>query len=127
MFEMRVGLMAPQDYWNASSEKRARNCNGCGTEGWKGALVPDTIWGLNINPSCNIHDWEYAAGNSYEEKEAADFRFLKNMMSQVRRNADATWAGWLLKIPRQRRAFTYYQAVTLSDESFEAFREAKLV
>jgi len=126
MYESRDGLMAHVDYWNASNKKLARNCNGCGTSGWKGALVPDTIWMLNVNPSCNIHDWDYAIGTTMEEKADADFRFLMNMMSQIRMDAKKSWVGWTLQILRQRRCFTYYQAVHLSDESVTAFNEATL-
>ena len=127
VYEKRGGLLASKHYWEATELRRSLNCNGCGTEGWKGALVPDTIWGLDVNPACNIHDWDYAEGTTPDQKNAADFRFQKNMIALIRQSAKRSWTGWVLKIPREYRAFTYYVAVSESDASVNAFKDAELV
>lgn len=124
--QMRDGLLAPTSYWEASSEVLARNTNGAGTSGWKGFLVPDTVWGLNINAAANIHDFEYCIGETIEHKKSADFRFQQNMISLVRRAARRSWISWFLKIPREYRCFTYYLAVSESDAALVAFGESEL-
>jgi hypothetical protein len=126
LMENRSGLTAPKTYWNASGEKRRRNCNGCGTEGWKGAMVPDTIWGLRISKACDIHDWMYAEGTSEADKQYADMLFLNNMIAIIRVSSEISTAGWALKLVRERRAFTYYQAVSNSHSGSEAFNAARL-
>jgi hypothetical protein len=122
--EMRCGLAGPKTFWNAPGAKRAANCNGCGTEGWKGALVPDTIWLLRITDVCDIHDWMYAEGTTQADKEYADIIFLTNMVSLIQ--ADRSISGRLLKLIRERRAFTYWQAVAESSTGQAAFEEATL-
>lgn len=125
--QSRDGLLGPASYWNASSEKKARNCNGCGTAGWKGVLIPDSVYGLCVSEACNLHDWMYAIGTSREDKLKADNIFQDNLLALVRRDANRSWIGWLLKIPRSYRCFGYYMAVAESSASVHAFREAKLV
>lgn len=121
------GLTAPKTFWNATGAKRSRNCNGCGTEGWKGAMVPDTIWGLRISKACDIHDWMYAEGTSDADKQYADMLFLNNMIAIIRIASEQSTAGWVLKLVRERRAFTYYQAVSSSQSGEEAFKAARLL
>lgn len=124
--EIRGCLEAPVSYWTASSEKRARNCNGCGTEGWMGALVPDTIYCLSISRACDIHDWMYCLGEKLDDKATADVVFQKNLIALVRQSASRSWAGWVLKIPREYRCFTYYVAVSESDAGMSAFKVSRL-
>jgi hypothetical protein len=83
---------------------------GCGPgAGWAEKLVPDTVWGLSITPSCAIHDYQYAMGKTLEDKMAADINFLGNMDLQV----DRQTMLWPLKIVRHMRAVKYYEAVRL--------------
>lgn len=124
--EMRGGLTAPVEYWSASSEKIARNCNGCGDDSFLGSLVPETIWGLRVSPVCNIHDFMYCLGSTLEDKATADFVFQKNLIALVRQSASRSWAGWVLKIPREYRCFTYYVAVSESDAGMSAFKASRL-
>jgi|SaaInlV_130m_DNA_3_1039695.scaffolds.fasta_scaffold09997_4 hypothetical protein len=127
MFSTVGGLEASDTYWAASPKKRALNCNGAGTAGWEGCLVPDTIWGLNINAAANIHDWDYGEGQTLTDKDAADFRFQKNMIVLIRQAAKRSWVGWALKIPREHRACLYFMAVIEADASIEAFMEAEIL
>ena len=100
-------LYAPADYWRLSGIAKGRLCNGCGTKGLCGVIVPDTIWGLCITPACDIHDFQYATGETIADKESADRAFLNNMLRLI--EAGTKWR-WLKRL-RARRARTYYDAV----------------
>lgn len=121
------GLEASEDYWLASSHRRAANCNGAGTAGWRGAFVPDTIYGLDINPSANIHDWDYAEGTTMKDKVDADFRFFQNMLTQVSQQAARKKHRYILKLARSYRCFLYYLVLRETDESVAAFKAAELI
>ena len=82
--------------------------NGCGPSGWKGKLVPDTIYGLSIKLACKIHDYEYHVGKTLEDKEIADIRFLKNLNLII--TNETKWSKPLNPL-RRTRANTYYLAV----------------
>lgn len=99
------GLIAPPDYLEADRYQRKVICNGCGTKGWKGAIVPDTIWGLDITECCNIHDWMYHYGMTDADKFRADVVFLLNMLFKIESGSS------LLKALRRYRAMSYYTAV----------------
>ena len=98
-------LYAPESYWTATPEQRKTICNGCGVAGWKGKLVPDTMWGLNISKACDIHDWMYHFGKTEEDRCEADRVFLNNLIRII--NAEGGWLAFL----RRYRATTYYNAV----------------
>jgi len=105
---MKVRLLAPPAYLNASETLRKEIIGGCGPGGFGDFLVPDTIWFLSITPACSIHDWEYHFGETEEEKKVADKNLLDNMLRMIR---DA--GGWkILRILRRRRAMTYYWFVS---------------
>ncbi len=108
----RVGqalLFAPASYVEAAPEVRRIAVNGCGPGGWLADLVPDTLYGLDVAPACNIHDWMYAAGQTIEDKAEADRVFLNNLLRLI----DAAGGWWVLRWLRRRRARTYYEAVRL--------------
>lgn len=101
-----LSLFAPKSFWAATDEERWVRCNGCGTKGLGGWIVPDTLWGLDITFLCNIHDWMYSEGKTIEDKEEADRSFLNNMVRLI----DAKSSRWLRWI-RRSRAMSYYSAV----------------
>lgn len=101
-----MALVAPKSYIEATPEARAEASNGCGPQG-KLDLIPDTLYGLSVAQACKIHDWEYVKGESIEDKEKADSRFLDNMLRLI----DKYTTNPLLKTLRRRRAHTYYEAV----------------
>jgi len=103
---MFVQLYAPKSYWHASDAERNRVCNGCGTKGLGGWLVPDTLYGLNIEICCDIHDWMYCEGSSVADKERADRTFLNNMLRLIEAKS-----FWMLLPLRRYRAMLYYSAV----------------
>ena len=102
-----VSLYAPPAFITATATVRELVTNGCGPGGWKVDLVPDTIYGLDVSPACNIHDWMYAAGQNVADKDAADRVMLNNMLRLIAAAAGPAWLGWL----RRRRAQKYYLAV----------------
>lgn len=112
-------LFAPVEYWNATIEDLKDNCNGCGTGGWKGKLVPETVWGLRISEACNIHDWMYARGLTWRDKVIADRYFRRNMKLIVKAKTE----NRLLRRFRLWRVEKYYLAV--KHAGFSAYEEDK--
>lgn len=106
---MKATLYAPPGYISASTEVREKVVNGCGRDGWKGQLVPDRIWWLEIEEACNIHDWMYAAGETLADKQEADRVLLNNLLRLI----DAAGGPWWLQWLRRQRASKYYDAVAM--------------
>jgi len=104
---MSLKLFAPKRYWELTKELREAITNGCGTGGWKGKLVPDHLWFLNIKEACNIHDYMYYVGETIQEKDEADRVFLNNMLRII----DFAGGLWILQRRRRRLAIIYYEAV----------------
>jgi hypothetical protein len=100
-------LYQPHSLQSASLEEKLAVCNGCGSAKAKFDFVPDTVYGLSINPACNIHDWMYAKGKTNEDKLEADRVFLHNMLRLIEKK------GGCLKSLRRRRAWKYYKAVQM--------------
>ncbi len=110
-------MLVLDSYINATQEERDAICNGCGAASSKFDFVPDTIYGLCINPACNPHDWEYHHGKVLADKIRADSLFYTNILRLIK-----SYGGplqWL----RERRALKYYLAVKHLGES--AFFEGK--
>tara|TARA_R110002020_G_scaffold376130_3_gene587323 strand:+ start:42201 stop:42629 length:429 start_codon:yes stop_codon:yes gene_type:complete len=117
-FQIVGGLKGPESYWTASSEVKSLNCNGCGEGGWKGNLVPDTVWGLSVTACCNIHDWMYGEGVTEDDRDFADLVFLNNMLNTVDTAEKTPHLRWLfaplrfvLAAARRHRVWIYYGAV----------------
>jgi len=131
--QLRDGITAPVSYWSASRAKVERNCNGCGTGGWLGALVPSTFYLLDMSEACDVHDWMYGEGRSDADKMIADLMFLENLIALIqqarKRRAGWDWTGApkVLQLLRERRAFSYYQAVRHSPRGAAAFKKARLL
>lgn len=104
---MDVALFAPAAYISAPEAVRHLVTNGCGPGGWKIDLVPDTIYGLDVAPACDIHDWMYAAGQNLADKDEADRVLLNNLLRLITAAGGPAWLRWL----RRRRAQKYYLAV----------------
>lgn len=102
---MRVTLYAPEQYWRLDPEVKAAMTNGCGTGGWKSAVIPDTLWFLSIREACDIHDYMYRIGTTLEDKAEADRVFLNNMLRLIEQGSK------FMAPLRRRRALKYYEAV----------------
>lgn len=103
-------LYAPSPYGTLSPSAKAELVNGCGSSDAKFDFVPDNLWGLDIYEACCIHDYMYTVGTSLADKEEADRVYLNNMLRLI--EADNSWFGSLLKMPRRRRALVNYEFVT---------------
>jgi len=107
---MRVlfrGLWVSPSYRMASYPLIASVTNGCGPQGFF-SIIPDTLYGLRVTSACNPHDWDYSEGKSLKDKHRADKWFLVNLNRIINRGTKKKW----LKRLRQRRAKTYYLAVS---------------
>lgn len=95
--------------------------NGCGPAGWKGKLIPDTIYGLHIGEACKVHDFEYHVGLTYVDKINADNRFHRNINRIIAQSKK--WPRWLrftkiLNPLRRKRAYIYYTVVREAGEDY---------
>ena len=98
-------LFEPEGYKALTAAEKAKICNGCGSKGLGGWLVPDTVWGLNITDCCNIHDFMYSQGATLQDKEYADRIFLNNLVRII--DSGSKFLRWL----RRRRALKMHWAV----------------
>ena len=106
-----VKLYEPASYKALSASEKEACCNGCGSKGLGGWLVPDSIWGLNITDVCNIHDYMYSRGTTLQDKEYADRVFLNNLVRKIDDNNK--WFRFL----RRRRALKMYWVVKTFGEA----------
>ena len=61
VFCWQFGALAPQSFWEASSEELAAACNGVGPEHWPRGLRWLITWFLRpLDASSAPHDWEYS-------------------------------------------------------------------
>ena len=104
-------LFEPDGYKALTAAEKSKICNGCGSKGLGGWLVPDTIWGLNITGVCNIHDFMYSQGTTLKDKEYADRIFLNNLVRKI--DSGSKLLRWL----RRRRALKMYWAVKTFGEA----------
>jgi len=112
--DFRGGILAPAAYFEAPESLRQQVCNGCGTAGWKGKIVPDTILGQRITGRCDPHDWMYHYGRTELDKVFADVIFLANLLLAVYIESKAP--SWL-RYWRSVRAVGYFIAVFLGGRS----------
>jgi len=86
--------------------------NGCGPQGWKFDIVPDTIWGCFVQEACRIHDVMYGDGVTIADKDSADRTFLNNLIRLIRARTTNSWAKMFLLQRRLNTAYVYYEAVS---------------
>ena len=97
-------IQAPVSFIEATPEERAEVCNGMGPKGY-GWVIPDTMYGLNLEAAGDVHDWMYYHA-TYDRNQCDDV-FLKNMKSIIEQHDGWSILQWL----RNRRALKYYWAV----------------
>ena len=112
-----IRLSAPAAYVSLSAAEKKEICNGCGAKG--GIPVPNTFYGLDISEGCNIHDFRYFEGETWDDKVFADKEFGENLNAII---DEKTWFNWLKKL-RKIRAREYVIAVQLWGD--KAYREGK--
>ena len=106
-------LFSPQHVQEMDREKYLNG--GCGPQGWKLDLVPDSLLGINIKECCRIHDAMYSLGvhgigidGSEDHRGECDRVFLNNMIRTVNHRR---WQLPFLKRARLWLARRYYLAV----------------
>lgn len=85
--------------------------NGCGPQGWKEKIVPDSILGCKVKEACAIHDVDYEEGSTIEEKDSADRTLLNNLLRLIDGRTTTWLAKKMLLMPRKKLAYVYYVAV----------------
>jgi len=100
-------IYAPEDWVTTPLEERKKMVNGCGPGGWLSELVPESMYGIDVTPACNVHDFMYLKGQTIQDKEEADRVFLNNMLRIINHESKCFILRWL----RRRRALKYYLAV----------------
>ena len=65
---MKVPQFGPSFYFDMTHAAVAEIANGCGTAGWKGKIVPDTIYGVCVTDACSPHDVGYEFGATMLDK-----------------------------------------------------------
>ena len=108
MTRSSLDVWAPDDFLAASDKEIAATTGSCGPDGVGDAIVPDTLYGLDVTPACRVHDWQYGTGTKWKDKDDADRTFLSNMLLLVEKAGGPPWLKWL----RRKRAWVYYRAVT---------------
>ena len=106
-----VPLFCPPP-WNDNWMGIEAVSNGCGPQGWKIDLVPDSILGCPVGEACRIHDVQYAIGHTIQDKDSADRCLLNNLIRLIRARTTTWLAKKLLLRRRLNLAYLYYEAVS---------------
>lgn len=111
-------IFAPKAYWELTKEEKKKICNGCGPQGWKFDIIPDTMWFLDISEACNAHDFMYhVARPTVKDKDEADRVFLNNLTriidAKTKKRIKFFWGSFVNPIYKMRlhRAKLYYKFV----------------
>ena len=108
-FSDRENLVSPGSLLEATEDERSKVFNKCGPEGIASYLVPNSLLGVDISTSCNIHDWTYVEAKNQLEHKVSDEIFLENMKQQVRNKTSDP----ILKTLRFGMAYLYFSAVRI--------------
>lgn len=82
-------------------------CNGCGSKG--GIIFPSTMYLVNIEPACNLHDMDWEEAKDWYDLVSANHRFRLNMEKII----DIESSNKFMIYLRSKRMFKYYNAVKL--------------
>lgn len=108
-------LTAPDGFLEADNDVLAKICNGCGAADSTFDFIPDSMWGLCICIICHIHDYGYHTGQTREDKDREDDRFLTNLINFIEEYS----GNWFSRMARRRRALKYYEGVVaFGDDAF---------
>jgi len=111
-------MYAPQSYLDADQETKDAACNGCGSKGIGGYIVPDTIWGLSITEDCNVHDWMYFIGETQKDKDHADDVFYGNVCERIDKSS-----LWFKPMRKLRIKIYYFIVSKWGDSAFWADKD----
>jgi len=108
---MKISLIYPKGLLELTPEEKALICNGAGSSQYPD-FVPDTMYGMNMNESADIHDYCYYVGMTRIDKIISDCLYLYNMFADINNRS-----SWLLSFPRKSRALLYVEAVNAFGDS----------
>ena len=117
------GLYAPPSYWQANKVHLRSQLNGCGPSSWPSWVVPDSLVGLDISESCNIHDWMYYKSQSTNDYKNADEVFLENMKTQIDNKPESKAS--FRKIIRYAFSYLYFSGVRIYSSLKNLFKIGK--
>ena len=103
---LEADVHAPDAFWSTPNADRS---GGCGAGKFGDIFIPDTLWGLAVNGLCQIHDFQYGAGVSEDDRAAADRTLRNNLFRWIEYATSNRTLRWL----RKRRAIKYYKAVRM--------------
>jgi len=106
-----IDLYCPAPWFTRGWAEIKAIANGCGPEGWKAKLVPNSIWGCSVVEACYIHDIQYMDGRKIEDKDSADRAFLNNLLRLIDARTTNWFAKKLLLAPRKKTVWLYYEMV----------------
>ena len=112
-------LYVPEDFrdlLNRDPAKLVTHFNGVGP-GKLVEYIPQTVWGMDLTPVSDIHDWMYVVPTYFESeaaalkwKEHSDRVFLNNGLRLAdRRAAEGGWWDRIAQGLRKSRVYKYYQ------------------
>ncbi len=81
--------------------------NGCGSKG--GWHFPSTMWGINIEAACNLHDIEWKLAKCYADLLMANERFDNNLKKITDAESSNNFTRWI----RRSRINKYVSGVEL--------------
>ena len=128
---VELKLRAPNDYLDTlqnTPEEIEKYANGVGSKtSIAYHITPDTIWGMNVNPSSHIHDWMYAKpdifatrGEALEHKQVTEDWFKTNLYKQIESGS------WWLRTPRKLRVM-WYLWILNGKNGMDAFFDNKTI
>ena len=104
-------LIAPNSYRQNTALNTPTYINGCGGQGLTSSIISNSLFGLNINEACNIHDYMYEQGI---DKLDSDNIFLKNMLTLINQDSSSN----IIKHLRKAKAYLYFLGVKLFENIF---------
>ena len=90
-----IRLYAPQEYLQASNDKKFKICNGCGPDNILHRIIPNSIFGVDVTEACNIHDWMTTNSRDLTERLHADSVFFANLKKLINKAGGSTLLRWL--------------------------------
>lgn len=117
-----VALLCPVAMASARMDDILIQTGGCGRDGLEDKAIPDTIWGLDLKPTCRVHDWMYqvAKENARKhrdqerltaEEKFADATLAFNGVNTINQQTKSKVLRWL----RLRRLYKYVDATSVTD------------
>lgn len=103
-------LYAPEGFIALDENTKNEICNGIGPQVRIIGIeipFPQTIWGLNVSPCGDIHDYMYKVGTTKVAKDIADRVLLNNLLRMISAVNETSWK-WVQNC-RRIRAYEYYE------------------